>query len=30
MTLNPGNYFLKWTGNNTNVTSKIVVGDEAF
>jgi hypothetical protein len=27
MTLNPGNYFLKWTGNNINVTSKIVVGD---
>ena len=30
MTLNPGNYFLKWTGNNINVTSKIVVGDEGF
>jgi hypothetical protein len=30
MTLNPGNYFLKWTGKNTNVTSKIVVGDEGF
>jgi hypothetical protein len=25
MTLNPGNYFLKWTGNNTNTTIKIVV-----